>query len=85
MVDLCCKTVQSGMVTRPQLEELPLLPFDTHDIGRCCCYLLMSACSPPAPGWFASVHPEVFQQPFALLAPGVPSCLLQPAARTVLL
>lgn len=87
MVDLYCKTVQSGMVTRPQLEELPLLPFEVHDIGRCCWYLPMSACSPPAPGWFASVHPKVFQPLFALLVrllprnPACPaaSCRQQPA------
>lgn len=88
MVDLCCKTAQSGMATGPQLEELPLLPFETHDpSGRCCWDLLMSACSPPDPGWFASVHPKIFQPPFGLLVcllprhPACPaaSCSPQPA------
>lgn len=76
-VDLCCKTAQSGMVTRPQLEKLPLLPFETHDKGPCCWDLLLSACPPPAPGWFAAVHPKVFQPPFALLEcllPRHPAC-----------
>lgn len=59
VVGLSCRTAQGGM-TRPQLEELPLLPFEAHDKGPSCCNVLMSACPPPAPGWFAPVHPKVF-------------------------
>lgn len=84
-VDLCCKTAQSGMVTRPQLEKLPLLPFETHDKGPCCWDLLLSACPPPAPdGLLLCIQRSSSRRLLSWNAcsPGTQRAQLLPAARS---
>lgn len=83
MMHLCCKTAQSGMVTRPHLEELPLLPFETHNKGPCCWDLLVSAWPLTARDGLVLCIQRSSSRHFSAAMPapkaaGVPSCPRSP-------